>query len=174
MQSSGTRNKLQFHAFRPATPHARYKLCPCRLHFDPSTGQITDQWTWRGASTDEAKWLLTRSYKPFDLASFNKASSSSSSSSPHGSPTSSMDNTAAGGPAAVPQHIRQATFTATAMAEGALTYVSTRPGLGRHESRARAKGSALLFREVFGAVPGADLNQLDVALSGDYKCQVRL
>lgn len=37
--------------------------------------------------------------------------------------------------------------------------------------RARAKGSALLFREVFGAVPGADVAQLDAALSEEYKCQ---
>jgi hypothetical protein len=36
----------------------------CRLRFNEA-GLITDQWTWRGATTDEAEWLLTRSYKPF-------------------------------------------------------------------------------------------------------------
>jgi hypothetical protein len=37
--------------------------------------------------------------------------------------------------------------------------------------RVRAKGSALLFREVFGAVPGSDISQLDAALTADYRCQ---
>jgi hypothetical protein len=37
--------------------------------------------------------------------------------------------------------------------------------------RVRAKGSALLFREVFGAVPGSSIDQLDAALSADYRCQ---
>jgi hypothetical protein len=102
-----------------------------RLHFDTSTGMIKEQWTWRGACADEAAWLLSRSYKPFDCDTFLQAHSSDSSSS-------SSDSSSGGGSAA----------------------------------KARATGSALAFREAFGAVPGADVSNLAAALSEDYGCKV--
>lgn len=142
--------------------------CCCRLHFDPTTGQITDQWTWRGASTDEAKWLLTRSYKPFELETFIR-SSSRPGNSPHGSP--SMDSSAMAGTTSVISNTPASTAARTVAAGP--RGVAANTGSGRHDSLARAKRSAVVFREVFGAVPGADLSQLDIALSEDYKCQVR-
>lgn len=88
--------KLSLVPQRPTThkPFEHYGVT--RLRFSPESGRITDQWTWRGATTDEAQWLLTRSYKPFDLAA---------------------------------------------------------------------------FREVFGAVPGADVGQLQAVLAADYACR---
>lgn len=59
-------------------------VAACRLHFDPSSGMIKEQWTWRGACADEAAWLLNRSYKPFDCSSFLADASSSDSSSSSG------------------------------------------------------------------------------------------
>lgn len=129
----------------------------CRLHFDAVTNQITDQWTWRGASTDEAKWLLTRSYKPFDYDTFLSSSSSSS----------GADEQHALSPGQLAAAAAQAAAAAAAGSSSAFGGVAD----GSTAQRARAKGSALLFREVFGAVPGSDVAQLDAALSADYRCQ---
>lgn len=104
----------------------------CRLHFDPSTGTIKDQWTWRGATADEAAWLLSRSYKHLNVDAFLGTATSGSSNS--GSGRSAVD--------------------------------------GDEAQRARAKGAALAFREVFGAVPGANVANLTTALSDDYQCKV--
>lgn len=147
-----------------------------RLHFDPSTGQITDQWTWRGASTDEAKWLLTRSYKPFDLSSFIKDGTGASSPSSGSSPTSSLDATAAAVAAAMSPlpWISHLNSPPVAVAGHRHAGASAAAGMmdNKAAAKARAKNSAVLFREVFGAVPGADAQQLDAALSQSYKCQV--
>jgi hypothetical protein len=102
----------------------------CRLHFDSSTGTIKDQWTWRGATADEAAWLLSRSYKHLNVDSFLDTSSSSSGGGSRGAADSD------------------------------------------EAQRARAKGAALAFREVFGAVPGASVANLTTALSDDYHCKV--
>jgi hypothetical protein len=127
----------------------------CRLHFDSATNQITDQWTWRGASTDEAKWLLTRSYKPFNYDAFLSSSSSSDATSAPPAAASRVHLAAAAA---------QAAAAAAASSSAAFADAAT-------AQRVRAKGSALLFREVFGAVPGSDVAQLDAALSADYRCQ---
>jgi hypothetical protein len=134
----------------------------CRLHFDAATNQITDQWTWRGASTDEAKWLLTRSYKPFNYEAFLSSSSSSG----------DADATLAAA-VATPSRSQLAAAAAQAAAAAAAGSSTAFGGVadGATAQRARAKGSALLFREVFGAVPGSDITQLDAALSADYRCQ---
>jgi hypothetical protein len=134
-------------------------VATCRLRFDASTNQINDQLTWRGASTDEAKWLLTRSYKPFNYEAFLSSSSSSSSSSDDA--------------AAAPNRVQLAAAAAQAAAAAAAGSSTAFGGVadGSTAQRARAKGSALLFREVFGAVPGSDVSQLDAALSADYRCQ---
>jgi hypothetical protein len=110
----------------------RLRVLSCRLHFDPSTGTIKDQWTWRGATADEAAWLLSRSYKHVDVDRFLDTTSSSSGSG------------------------------------------SGRRGTvdGDEAQRARAKGAAMAFREVFGAVPGANVANLTTALSDDYQCKV--
>jgi hypothetical protein len=62
-----------------------------RLRVDPSTMAISDIWSWRGPTADEAEWLLARSPRPFPaedaadsalwLPSASSPSSSSSSSS---------------------------------------------------------------------------------------------
>lgn len=102
----------------------------CRLHFDAS-GAVKEQWTWRGATADEAAWLLSRSYKSFDPDSFLATDSTTASTS-----SSAADS--------------------------------------RDAHKARAKGAALAFREVFGAVPGASVGNLAAALSDDYQCKVLL
>lgn len=119
-----------------------------RLRFDPTTGFIKDQWTWRGATADEAAWLLSRSHKAFDYDSFvlgtdHRSSSDSSSSSLSSSPSSS--------PRSSPMASRD----------------------GAESAAARAKDAALAFKESFGAVPGADVASLSAALAEDYACKVR-
>lgn len=58
-----------------------------RLRVDPATMAISDIWSWRGPTADEAEWLLARSPRPFpaedaaDSALWLPPSSSSSSSS---------------------------------------------------------------------------------------------
>ncbi|WIA36512.1 hypothetical protein OEZ86_007806 [Tetradesmus obliquus] len=148
--------KLSVIPQRPTTnkPFEHYGVT--RLHFDAVTNQITDQWTWRGASTDEAKWLLTRSYKPFDYDTFLSSSSSSGADEQHALSPGQLAAAAA-----------QAAAAAAAGSSSAFGGVAD----GSTAQRARAKGSALLFREVFGAVPGSDVAQLDAALSADYRCQ---
>ncbi len=94
-------------------------------------------WTWRGATADEAAWLLCRSYKPFDVDAFL---------TPEASTSSNGSNSVRG-------------VGSAAGADG---------------GKARAKGSALAFREAFGAVPGADVMNLTAALSDDYACKVRV
>jgi hypothetical protein len=116
-------------------------LSCCRLHFDDS-GAVKDQWTWRGATADEAAWLLSRSYKSFDPDSFLATTDSTS------SVTSSVTSSS----------------TSSSNGNGA--------GDSRDARKARAKGAALAFREVFGAVPGASVGNLASALSDDYQCKV--
>lgn len=50
----------------PTTNRAFEHYGVTRLHFN-AAGCMTDQWTWRGATTDEAEHLLTRTYRPFAL-----------------------------------------------------------------------------------------------------------
>jgi len=106
---------------RPATnrPFEHYGVS--RLHFDDQ-GLISDLWTWRGATADEAEWLLTRSYKPF-----------------------------------VFQHTDSALRRAG--------------GLLGPQEESRIKSAALTFKDVFGAVPGADVRGLEGCLADNYVCQ---
>ena len=118
-----------------------------RLHFDSSTGLIKDTWTWRGATSDEAAWLLSRSYKPFDIEAFLDTDSTSTSGITSGSSSGRSALNGAGSSAAA--------------------------GADAVHARALGKGAALAFREAFGAVPGADVMNLSSALSDDYACKVR-
>ena len=60
------------------------------MHFDAS-GAVKDQWTWRGATADEAAWLLSRSYKSFNPDSFLATDSTTTTASTSSSATDSRD-----------------------------------------------------------------------------------
>ena len=46
-------------------------------------------------------------------------------------------------------------------------------GLLGPQEESRIKSAALTFRDVFGAVPGADVRGLEGCLADNYGCQVR-
>jgi SnoaL-like domain len=128
-----------------------------RLRFN-AEGLITDQWTWRGPTNDEAKWLLLRSHRSFDCAAVVRdmyGGGGSPAGSPGGSPSASFDGAML--LRGSPPLMATATFGACGDSPAA---------------RAAGKAAALSFRDALGC-NGGDVAGLEAILADNYSCHVR-
>jgi len=138
---------------RPTTNLPFEQYGATRLRVDPGSGRITDVWTWRSPTADEAEWLLARSARAFR----EEDAAGSGLWPPSADAASSFSPDLV--PGLVPHQQQQQQHR--------------RPPPARRLDPDAVVAAARTFRRAFGAVSARerDLEALRAVLADDYACR---